>query len=345
MSWHSIRGVDPLVLELRKSLEDKRFPHAFLFTGPEGVGKRTFANKLAQALLCERVPEAKLDPCEVCPACLQVKNGAHPDLLTVGRPDDKQELPIAVIRQLCADLGLSPMRGSRRVAIVDDADDMNDEAANAFLKTLEEPPVGSVLIMVGTSPEGQLDTVVSRCRVVRFRPLSEPDLAAILLEQGVASNEEEAERLAKLGDGSVSRAKGLANPSLAHFRRLLIDEIADLRGFNPSAVAVKIGAFVEEAGKENVVKRERARLLAGELAAFFRGVLWSTAGLQPPSQDPDDHKAAVDLATALPPEDVFLLAERCLDADYQIQRNAYMPLILESLMRDLGTLINHKSTG
>ena len=343
MSWHSIRGVDSLVLELRKSLQEARFPHAFLFTGPEGVGKWTFANKLAQGLLCERVPEAQFDPCEVCPACLQVKNGAHPDLLTVGRPEDKQELPIAVIRQLCIDLGLKPMRGARRVAIVDDADDLNDEAANAFLKTLEEPPDGSVLILVGTSAEEQLDTVVSRCRVVRFRPLSEHDLAAILLEQGVASSQDEAEHLARLGEGSVSRAKGLANPDLARFRRVLIDEIADLRGFNPSAIAAKLGSFIEEAGKENVVRRERARLLTSELAEFFRGVLWSTAGLQPPSQDPDDHKAALDLARMLQPEDVFLLADRCLEADYQIQRNAYMPLILESLLHDLEALVNRKS--
>ena len=194
-----------------------------------------------------------------------------------------------------------------------------------------------------TAAEGQLDTVVSRCRVVRFRPLSDPDLAAILLEQGVTSDPQEAERLAHLGEGSVSRAKGLANSDLSHFRRVLIDEIADLRGFNSSALAHKLGAFIDEAGKENLVKRERARLLAGELAQFFRGVLWSTAGLQPPSQDPDDHKAALDLATALPPEDVFLLAERCLDADYQIQRNAYMPLILESLLHDLGGILNRKS--
>ena len=343
MSWHSIRGVDSLVVELRKNLQEARFPHAFLFAGPEGVGKRTFANKLAQTLLCERVPETMLDPCEVCPACLQVKNGAHPDLLTVRRPEDKQDLPIAVIRQLCIDLGLKPMHGTRRVAIVDDADDLNDEAANAFLKTLEEPPPGSVLILVATAAEGQLDTVVSRCRVVRFRPLSEPDLAAILLEQEVVTDPQEAERLARLGEGSVSRARGLANADLSRFRRTLIDEIADLRGFNPSALAQKFGAFIEEAGKENVVKRERARLLTGELAQFFRGVLWSTAGLQPPSQDTADHKAALDLAQALPPEDVFLLAERCLDADYQIQRNAYMPLILESFLHDLGKLINRKS--
>ena len=258
------------------------------------------------------------------------------------RPDDKQELPIKVIRELCLDLGLKPMRGSRRVAIVDDADDLNDEAANAFLKTLEEPPPGSVLILVGRSSEAQLDTVVSRCRVVRFRPLSESDLAAILMDRKIAPDVQEAERLARLAEGSVSRAEALADPELSRFRRGLLDEIADSRGFNPSSVAGKLGAFIDDAGKENVLRRERARLLAGELAEFFRGVLWSGAGLEAPGQDPDDRKAALDLARKIAPEDVFLLADRCLEAHYQIQRNGYMPLILESLTRDLGALINRK---
>ena len=82
-------------------------------------------------------------------------------------------MPIRVIRELCDQFGLKPARGVHKVAIVDDADDLNDEAANAFLKTLEEPPPGAVLILIGTSAEVQLDTIVSRCRVVRFYPLPE----------------------------------------------------------------------------------------------------------------------------------------------------------------------------
>src|SRR5277367_908081 len=172
-----------------------RLPHAFLFVGPEGIGKHAFALRLTQALLCERVPESKLDPCGQCPGCLQVMAGTHPDLLHVAKPEDRQELPIRVIRDLCIDLGLKPMSGRRKVAIVDDADDLNDEAANAFLKTLEEPPPGSTLILVGTSAEGQLDTILSRCRVVRFDPLPESELAELLLEQGIAETPEAAARL------------------------------------------------------------------------------------------------------------------------------------------------------
>ncbi|MGE3819564.1 MAG: DNA polymerase III subunit delta' [Isosphaeraceae bacterium] len=339
MSWHSVRGHDRVVAELRRGLEQGRFPHALLFVGPQGVGKRTFALKLAQAILCERSTEASLDPCEVCPSCLQVKAGTHPDLLRVARPEEKHELPIKVIRDLCLDLGLKPMRGTRRVAIVDDADDLNDEAANAFLKTLEEPPPGSVLILVGTSAEVQLDTILSRCRVVRFDPLPRDELSALLIEQGVA-DAETAGPLADLAEGSVSRARGLADPELGAFRRALLDTLADPRGFDPPGLASRLSAFIKEAGKERIDQRGRARLLFEEMSRFFRGVLWQTAGLEPPSPDPDDRRAAASLASRLEPEDVFVLADRCLMADYQLQRQAYMPPLLESLAHDLGAVIN-----
>ena len=234
MSWHSVRGHDRIVASLRSNLRNGRLPHAFLFVGPDGVGKRTFARKLAQALLCERNPETLLEPCEACPGCVQAAAGTHPDLLEFARPEDRQELPIRVIRGLCAEFGLKPARGIRKVAIVDDVDDMNDEAANAFLKTLEEPPPGAVLILIATSAELQLETIVSRCQVIRFDPLPEQDLADLLIERGVATDADDAARLAALGEGSVSRATGLADPELERFRRELIDEIAAEHGFDPS---------------------------------------------------------------------------------------------------------------
>jgi DNA polymerase-3 subunit delta' len=340
VSWHSIRGHDGVVASLKRSAARGRLPHALLFVGPEGVGKRTFALTFAQALLCERADESALDPCEACPSCRQVKSGNHPDLLQVARPPDKHDLPIALIRDLCLDLGLKPMKGGRKVAIVDDADAMNDEAANAFLKTLEEPPPGSVLILIATSAEAQLETILSRCRIVRFDPLSEPELAAVLLEQELAADPVEAARLAKLGEGSVSRARGLASPAIESFRRDLLDALSDPRGFDPPALAKRVHEFVKDAGTESVDQRQRATLLMGELARFFRGVLWQTAGLEPPSPDPDDRRAIADLAERLSPEDVFVLADRALDAAYHIERKAYMPLVLESLTHDLGALIN-----
>jgi DNA polymerase III subunit delta' len=338
--WHSLRGHDRVATTLRRALSQGRFPHAFLFVGPEGIGKHTFALRLAQAMLCERVPDSQLDPCGTCPGCLQVMVGTHPDLLQVAKPEDRQELPIRIIRDLCLDLGLKPMSGKRKVAIIDDADDLNDEAANAFLKTLEEPPPGSVLILIGTSSEGQLDTILSRCRVVRFDPLPESELLELLMDQRIAENRGEAARLARLGEGSVARARGLADPTLTEFRRGLFGEIAAEGGIDAPALARRIEAFINAAGKEGPAKRTRARLVFGELVRLFRATFRQVAGLEPPTHDPDDHQAAADLANRLDLEAVLALTERCLEAEYHVRRNLYMPLVLDDLMHDVGKLIN-----
>ena len=232
-----------------------------------------------------------------------------------------------------------------KVAILDDADDLNEEASNAFLKTLEEPPPGAVLILIGTSAELQLETIVSRCQAVRFDPLPEPEIAALLLEQHAVEDAVDAARLAALAEGSLSRALGLADAELEQFRRSLIDEIAADHGFEPPELAQRLLVFIKQAGKESFDQRNRASLLIGELARFFRGVLWQTAGLAPPSRDPDDCRAALALAGRLEPEDVFVLADRCLEADYHVARRLYMPLILGSLMHDLGKRINGAQKG
>ena len=323
-------------------LREGRFPHALFFVGPAGIGKHAFARKLAQAFLCETRPEAALDPCLACPGCLQVEAGHHPDFFEAGKPEEKHELPISVIRELCDLFALKPARGSHKVAILDDADDLNDEAANAFLKTLEEPPPGAVLILIGTSTELQKETIISRCSVVRFEGLPDAEIAELLLENGITSDAGEARRLAALGEGSVSRAVGLADGELERFRRTMIDEIAAEHGFQPPELASRIQAYIKQAGKESVNQRRRASLLFGELARFFRGILWQTAGLTPPCPDPADRHAVETLAHRLEPEDVLVAADRCIEADYYLAHRVYLPMIVSSLLHDLGKVVNPK---
>ena len=155
-----------------------RMAHAYFFAGPPGIGKRLFATELARALLCENASASHLEACDRCAACVQVGAGTHPDFFVVSRPPDTAGMPIEAIRELSRNLALKPARGRSKIAIVDDADDLNDPitqnaAANSFLKTLEEPPPHSVLILIGTTPDQQLATIISRCQVVRFAALSD----------------------------------------------------------------------------------------------------------------------------------------------------------------------------
>ena len=165
MSWHGIQGHNAVVELFRRALERQRLASSFLFAGPSGIGKRTFALKLAQAMLCTERPEAALDPCETCPSCTMALAGTHPDVDLVSKPADKAFLPLELLigqrehrRQegLCHNIGLKPFLGGRKIAVIDDADFLNAEGANCLLKTLEEPPPQSVLILVGTSPAKQL---------------------------------------------------------------------------------------------------------------------------------------------------------------------------------------------
>ena len=137
----------------------------------------------------------------------------------------------------------------------------------------------------------------------------------------------------------MTRALGLADADLEAFRRNLIDEVAGPRGFDPSALSQKLDAFIKEAGKESGPRRTRASLLAVELARLFRGAVRASAGLEPDSPDTDDRRAMAEVAARIDPETAIQLAERCLEADRQIGRNAYIPLILDALAHDLGRAI------
>lgn len=340
MPWRNIKGHDGPLEAIRRLAAAGKLPHAFFFAGPASIGKFTFAKKLAQALLCDRTTESALDPCEACPSCAQAAAETHPDLLIVLKPEDKHELPIESIRALNRDLALKPAGGGRKVAIVDDADDLNEAASNAFLKTLEEPPPGAVLILIGSAPELQLDTILSRCRLLRFEPLSRENIAAILLEQGLALDAAEADRLAARGDGGLRRAAAGADPELAKFRRDMLDQIAQGRGFDAPGLARRIETYCRESGKLSVNHRDRARFLIEEVAGLFRGVLFRTAGLEPPCPDPDDQACVDALAECLDPEEALILADRCLEAEARIERMANLGLVLETWTQDLSKFVD-----
>jgi len=332
----------------RRALGRGRLASSFLFVGPPGVGKRAFALKLAQTLLCQRRPEEAMDPCEECPGCAQVAAGTHPDLILVAKPEEKSFIPVELLigdkdhrmrEGLCHDIGLKPFMGGRKVAIIDDADHLNAEGANSLLKTLEEPPPRSVLILVGTSPARQLPTIRSRCQTIRFNPLPEEVVAELLLRQGHVDSENEARRLATRGDGSPRRALELADAELWTFRESLLGGLSQPT-LDSVRLAAAVSAFVNEAGKDAAPRRERFRQVVRFAGEFYRHVLLALSGTSGP-QDAT-LRQAVEKAQAAWSSDALAAADcldRCLETLVEIDRNANQATLVECWLDDLGRLM------
>lgn len=320
MAWSTIKGHDAWVAAFARAAARGRLAHAYLFVGPSGVGKRLFAHQLAKTLLCEAPPTDRWDSCDACAACRLVDAATHPDLFTVARPEDKVEFPIKMIQDLCDDLSRKPARGTRKFAIVDDADDFNEESANAFLKTLEEPPPGSMLIVIGSSSEQQLPTIRSRCQVIPFAPLA-PDAVASLLLETSAIDSTQAARLARTCDGSPGLAQELASASLWEFRDRFLAELAKPTP-DASSVAREFWELVEDAGKESAAQRRRASLVIGLVLDGLRASLTSCAD----SPNPDA------LARRLGLDGLMRRIERCLEAEYHVERRVQLSLTIEALV-------------
>jgi DNA polymerase-3 subunit delta' len=368
MSWLGLEGHDDIVERFRRILAAGRLASTYLFVGPPGVGKRTFATKLAEGLLCQRpagvnpaargvdagvnaaapgVNAAALDPCGVCASCIQMRARTHPDFFTVARPKGKSEIPVAALigdaehrmqQGLCHDIGLKPMMGGRRIAIIDDADDLNEESANCLLKTLEEPPPRSLMILIGTSASRQLPTIRSRSQIVRFAPLSVEIVERLLVSQQIVADAGTARQLAGLSEGSLARAAELADPELLKFRAALFGRLAQA-DLDVPRLAEAVMTVVEEAGSEASARRERLRTIIQFAADYYRQLARSLWG----ARVADEAAIAQSIASARRwwPTDADLAVEcvdRTLDALVQIDRNANPANVVYAWLDDLAQL-------
>ncbi len=343
MSWSQILGHAERIDAFRQIVMRHRLAHAYLFVGPPGVGKRRFALELAKALLCEDAKSPrKLDACDRCDACLLVDAGTHPDLFQVSRPEDVNEFPIKLIREFCDGFMFKPARGHGKVAILDDTDDFNEESANCFLKTLEEPPPGSLLILLSTNLDRQLPTIKSRCQAVRFAPLGEAHVRQLLQKQGIEDAAMLA-RLVRLSGGSPGQALALADEALWNFRHELLQGLAKPK-VDSFALARRLVEFVEEAGKETALQRRRANQVVRLLIEAFTDMQRLRAGAPARSAEPAELPLVESLAQRAHGDKIQAMLERCLETEMHLGRYVQLSLVLEGLMDALGQVLDHAGT-
>ncbi len=277
MSW-DILGHDWAVDLLREHVVKGSLRHAYLFTGPQGVGRRTLALRLAQAINCPQ-PPAPGEPCRACRTCQQIERMQHPDLSIVQAEAEGAVLKVEQVRELQRSLALTPYEARYRVALLLRFEEANASASNALLKTLEEPAPQVLLILTAESAESLLPTIVSRCEVLRLRPSSVEQVAQELQERkGMAPDQ--ADLLAHIAGGRVGYALRLSeSPEQLEQRSAWLDDHQRLL----AASRVERFAYAEGIAKEKDVMRKALAIWL----TLWRDVLLRSSGASAALTNPD----------------------------------------------------------
>ena len=267
-AWSNLIGHEQPKRWFANALRRGRLAGSFLFVGSAGIGKATFAKLLAQTLLCERGAREAMSPCGTCEGCVQVTAETHPDLLLLSKPRDRSSIPLDLLigrpearmqEGFCRDIRLRPFRGTRKVAILQDADFLNEEGANCLLKTLEEPPADAIVILIGTSEQRQLPTIRSRCRIIRFASPSGRQAASLLRDvHGLNATDQEIDEAVEMAAGDMHVAARMLQGDAEQFRGAFVSQL-ESRHPDPIAVSRVITKHVEQAGKDASLRRAAMR--------------------------------------------------------------------------------------
>lgn len=254
---------------LNRSLESGKLAHAYLFRGPEGVGKQFFARGVAEVVNCRQ--ETSAGACGVCVSCKKYQSGNHPDFTIVS--PEKGTIKISQIRELCKALAYPPYESALRVVLLEDVHLLRQEAANALLKTLEEPPEQNLLILTADTSQVVLPTILSRCQVVPFYALTTEETSSILIEDDRELEQDEANLLARFSEGSPGRATALKQAGLIQILNRLVVILSDPANKQDSNISVVLKIAEEMANLQ-----EDLLPFFGLLRMWYRDLLLLESG-------------------------------------------------------------------
>ena len=346
MDWNSYLGHARQRTWFRNAIQSNRLASTFLMVGPDGIGKRTFARLIAKTILCTGSDPSAFAPCCRCEACAQIDASTHPDLIEIARRPDKTGLIMEQLvgegdkrmrEGLCYELRMKPYSGRCKIAIVDDADTMAEEGANSLLKTLEEPPPGSLIFLISTSVQRQLPTIRSRCQMARFQPLTVDDLAQLILRYGLADNHADAINLAVQAGGSMSTVTNWTNEELRTFRTELVDQLVQ-RPLDFTKLAKAVQGNMESVGADSQPRRERLKVILDFALQFYRAGMVSKLNAQ--SADADNTVAMAQYGhwMSLDSDSFVNAIKRCIEAREHLDRMVSPASLIEAWAADLAVI-------
>lgn len=334
LHWSDIRGQDRPKTILERALETGRVHHAYLFAGLEGVGKFETAKTFSAIINCLNRPEEGFrDACGECTACRKISEGYHPDVIAV-KPDGNY-IKIDQIREIQKEASKQPHEARSRMVLIDDAHTLTTEAANALLKTLEEPATRMRLILVTDQAHRLLETIISRCQQLRFAALEVEDIMPVLRQNLEASEDidempdETTLRLAAgYGEGSLGRSWEILESGMLGEREELVRSIVELPGGRPA----KLLDLAEDLGRSNNKLEDQLDVLK----IFFRDLmLYKVEGDDSRVVNTDLVELLDRYADRLTLDDSADLLDDIFEAEEKIQRNVNPQLVMENLLPKL----------
>ena len=326
LRFASLLGHEKPKALLREAVAKNKMGHAYLFRGPDGVGKKRTALTLAAYINCKSPLDG--DSCGRCTTCRKYFSGNHPDLILV--EPDGAAIKIGQIRELKHQLTFPPLEAKVRVIVLEDIHTMRREAANSLLKTLEEPAPGNLLILTADLAGDVLPTILSRCQIISFGSLDHKDMAQVLMQEN-DMEESLAFTLAAVAEGSLGRAKLLWQEGLLSLRQEVVEGLL-LGQQNPAETIAQVFRLSE---KGAALKENTSELLA-LIRLWYRDLVLVAAG------GPEASIANKDLALFLPAaaqlwslRQLQQKLQRLDLAERQLLRNCSRTLVLETLFFDL----------
>ena len=304
--------------------------HAYLFCGPPGLGRRTLALRLAQALNCTKTIAPGI-PCGVCRDCKQIEEMRHPDMNVIqamdedGAPKENGTLKVDQVRAVQHSLSLRPYQAKYRVALFLRFQEANDNAANALLKTLEEAPAHAILLLTADTPEQLLPTIISRCEVLRLRALPISAIESDLLERGV--DEERARLLAHISGGRPGYARRLVDDMTLLEKRE--ERLNDLQTLLPAPRVEKF-SYAEKLAKDKEVMRQTIVIWL----SYWRDVMLRVAGAESPLINVDRNMEIEFLAGRLDLSTARRVVSDLESALEKMDKNVNSRLLAEVLLLD-----------